>query len=66
MKVAVDADRCMGHGMCQALAPQVYRINDDTGFNEMGDVEIPDGLADAARRGQEACPERAIALDGMA
>jgi ferredoxin len=65
MKVAVDAERCMGHGMCQALAPQVYRINDETGFNEMGDVEVPQGLAADARRGQEACPERAIALSDI-
>jgi ferredoxin len=62
VKVRVDPQRCMGHGMCCALAPEVYRINEESGFNEMGAFEADDRQESAARRGAAACPERAISL----
>jgi ferredoxin len=62
MKVRVDPARCMGHGMCTALAPDVYRINEDSGLNEMGEFTIADDLRDSVNRGLAACPERAISL----
>ncbi|GAA3431834.1 ferredoxin [Kutzneria kofuensis] len=61
MRIQVDTERCMGHGMCNALAPEVYEVTDE-GFNEMGVVDVPDHLRDAAFRGANACPERIIAL----
>ncbi|AGL15953.1 ferredoxin [Actinoplanes sp. N902-109] len=67
MKIRVDPDGCMGHGMCQALAPDVYEINETSGVNEMGDFEVAPGQEAAATRGAAACPERAIAvLDSFA
>ncbi len=62
MRVQVDSQRCMGHGMCYALAPEVFSINEDTGFNEMGEFEITEEQRDGAARGVSACPEHAIAL----
>ncbi|WP_433728981.1 ferredoxin [Actinoplanes sp. CA-051413] len=62
MKIKIDADSCMGHGMCSALAPEVYEINGDTGFNEMGEFEVEEDRHAAAARGASACPERAIRL----
>ena len=62
MRVSVDPDGCMGHGMCQALAPEVYEINEISGVNEMGDFEADPGLEAAVARGAAACPERAIAI----
>ena len=62
MKVQVDQERCMGHGMCSALAPSLYRINVDTGFNEMGEFEISLERRADAERGVAACPERAISI----
>ena len=35
MKIVVDCDRCQGHAMCAAQAPDVYEL-DDTGYNSMG------------------------------
>jgi ferredoxin len=65
MKVEVDAERCMGHGQCYAMVPEVFQVNPDTGFNEMGRFEAPDSAAPGIRRGMSACPERAISiLDG--
>jgi len=48
--------------MCHANAPDVYEL-DDLGYNVMdGEVDVDDALADAARRGAESCPERAITI----
>lgn len=65
MKVSVDSDRCMGHAMCAARAPEVYHVTEESGMNEMGAFEVPDALADAATRGARACPERIITVDGV-
>lgn len=61
MKVRVDPERCMGHSMCNAMAPEVYGVS-DMGFNEMGEFEVPEGGEAAAARGISACPERAISI----
>jgi ferredoxin len=62
MKVHVDPDRCMAHGMCHALAPEVFEVNEDSGYNEMGAFDAPAHLRDAVLRGFSACPERAISI----
>jgi ferredoxin len=65
MKVEVNSDRCMGHGMCQALVPEVFTVNAESGVNEMGRFDVNDSLAPGVRRGISGCPEQAIAiLDG--
>jgi len=63
MRITVDKDLCMGHAMCNAMAPDVYEVSDD-GFNEMGAFEVPAGQEDAAGRGARACPEQAIQISG--
>lgn len=62
MKVRVDRERCMGHGMCTALAPELFHVSEETGFNEMGEVEIAPDQQTLARRGVGACPEQAITV----
>lgn len=64
MKVRVDADRCMGHGMCNALVPEVFEIDPESGFNEMDEFEVPDAQRAAVERGVAGCPERAISIVG--
>jgi ferredoxin len=61
MKVRVDVTRCMGHSMCNAIAPDVYEVT-EMGFNEMGEFEVSPAQEQAARRGARACPERIIAI----
>lgn len=61
--IAVDPGRCVGHGRCAAVAPEVYDL-DDAGYSVLLRDAVAAGLATAARRGAEACPERAIRLDG--
>jgi ferredoxin len=62
IRIEVDGDRCGGHAVCAAVAPEVYRVNEDTGYNEMGPCDVADVLHAAAVRGASACPERAITV----
>ena len=62
MRIRVDRQRCTGHAMCHANAPDVYDL-DDVGYNVLdGEAEVDDALADQARRGADSCPERAIVI----
>lgn len=61
MKVHVDSDSCVGHGQCAANGPDVY-ILDEMGYAVSPGEDIPDELAEQARRGAAACPERAISV----
>lgn len=61
MKVIVNAAACTGHARCNALAPEVYEVDDD-GFNAVTELEVPVDLEAAAQRGAQACPERAITV----
>jgi ferredoxin len=60
-RVEVDADRCVGHGRCYTLAPDVFDA-DEVGHSIVliegvsGDLEAQ--AADAERN----CPEGAITL----
>jgi ferredoxin len=62
MKIRVNPEKCMGHGMCTALVPDVYQINEESGYNEMGDFERPDDDRAEVLRGVSACPEGAISV----
>jgi ferredoxin len=62
MKVFIDPDKCMGHGMCYALAPGVY-ADDDQGYGTViGDGTVVPDQAEAARAGAANCPESAISV----
>ncbi|MFG2353527.1 ferredoxin [Streptomyces sp. NPDC048521] len=60
--IRVDSDVCQGYALCHAMAPEVYEIDEDTGFNGMGEFEVSERLRGPAARGAAACPERAIRL----
>ena len=64
MKVAVDDQRCRGHGMCLTLCPEVFSLTDD-GYSVADPSEVPAGLEAAAQEAIENCPEQAISeIDG--
>lgn len=65
MIVRVDEQLCVGHGRCYALAPDVFGA-DDYGHAVVLHREIAaaDPLAATARAGADACPERAITIEG--
>jgi ferredoxin len=63
VRYLVDQALCCGHGQCAALAPEVYRLDDDGYNEEVGHLDdIEPGLEEAARAGAMACPDAAIRL----
>ena len=67
MKIAVDADLCQGHAMCEAEAPEVFRY--DHHISDVVQVLQPDPppeLHDAVRRAVRYCPAMALSLSNDA
>jgi ferredoxin len=61
LTVAVDDERCRGHGVCWSLCPEVFTLTDD-GYAEVSAAEVPPQFEGAVRDAYESCPERAITL----
>jgi ferredoxin len=57
--VRVDANRCVGHGRCYVLGPDVYG-EDNRGHCVILRSDVPPELHQQARAGEENCPEGAI------
>ena len=62
MKVRVDPEKCVGHGRCYDLAPDVYE-EDERGYCRVRRETIGPDLAKQARLGEENCPEDAILVE---
>jgi ferredoxin len=60
-RVWVDAERCVGHGRCYTLAPDVFDA-DEIGHSIVRVAEVSGEQEDHAVIGEQNCPERAIAL----
>ncbi len=64
MKVRVEAERCQGHGVCVASAPELFAF-DEAGEKALAvsrELTAPD--RDGARGAEASCPELAIVLEG--
>ncbi len=59
MKVKVNPDVCIGCGACQAIAPDVFEINDEGIAQEIME-EVKDELVEDATDAKEGCPVNAI------
>lgn len=62
MKVRVDPEKCVGHGRCYELAPEVFG-EDERGHCRVLREIVPAGLEDQARLGEANCPEDAITTE---
>jgi ferredoxin len=63
MRIAVDGKLCSGHGRCYDVSPDVFTPDDEGFCGERGTAfEVAPGVEEAARRGADACPERAITV----
>ena len=61
MKVGVDFDLCESNGLCEALAPDVFELDDDD-FLQLHKEQIGDEDLESVRRAVAACPRTAISL----
>lgn len=59
MKLKVNKNICIGCGACQAVAPEVFEIDDD-GLAKAIDAEIKEELIDDALDAKDGCPVDAI------
>ena len=59
MKLKVNKDLCIGCGACQAVAYEVFEIEDD-GLATAKIDEIPEELIEDAVDAKEGCPTDAI------
>ena len=60
MRVEVDLGRCEAHGMCESIAPEVFRLDDDDLLHH---DETPDeALREKVQRAVASCPAQAIRL----
>jgi ferredoxin len=62
MRVRVDRAKCVGHGRCYVLGPEVF-TDDERGHCVVRAASVPHELETQARLGEENCPEAAISLD---
>lgn len=62
MRIRVEREKCQGHAMCSAVAPELFTLDDD-GYSDIDVLEVPPGREEDARRGTAACPEGAIFLE---
>ncbi len=61
MKVFVDPDICMGCGVCETIAPQVFELGEDGIAKVLVDI-VPVELEADVRQAVEECPEEAISI----
>jgi ferredoxin len=62
MKAFVDADVCMGCGICEAIAPRVFRLESEPYAIVIVDV-VPAGDEGDVRDAMDQCPEQAISIE---
>lgn len=62
MKVKVDFDLCESNALCEALAPEVFEIDDDD-YLQLKQEEIGEEQEAAVRQAVAACPRSAISLE---
>jgi ferredoxin len=61
VRVEVNPNICEGHGQCNAIAPEIYDL-DDGGYCLIRTPEVPPGLEPQAEEGALACPVQAITV----
>ena len=62
MKIEFASDRCVGHGQCYALAPELFEPDDDGYSQPKVDGDVPPELEAKARAAANTCPEYAITI----
>ncbi|WP_067848456.1 ferredoxin [Nocardia lijiangensis] len=59
MRLAADRGRCEGHGMCEALAPALFRVGAD-GVVEPPAESVSPADAEVVALAVDSCPVQAL------
>jgi len=62
MNAVIDADACVGCGLCANMCAEVYQMQDDKAI-VIGD-SIADNLVESAKEAATSCPVEAIKIEG--
>lgn len=62
MKVKVDFDLCESNGLCEAIAPDVFELDDDD-FLQLKTEDVTDDNRTDIERAVASCPKTAISLE---
>jgi ferredoxin len=61
MRLIVDPDLCEGNGVCEKLAPEIFRLGDDDQARVLVD-HPPDSASGKVEQAIRRCPRQAIRL----
>lgn len=62
MKIRIEKPACVGNARCEAVAPDLYPLDDD-GYISIEGFDVPAGKEKEAVRGARSCPERIIVVE---
>jgi ferredoxin len=63
VKVSVNMDRCVGHGMCRMACPEVFALNDEDGKAIVLQSFVPAPFQPAVEQAERGCPEGAVIIE---
>jgi ferredoxin len=61
MRVEVDLDKCVGHGICESIADDVFEVQDD-GTVVIRESERPESDRARMKQAVTQCPAAALRL----
>lgn len=62
MRIKVDFDLCESNGLCEAMAPEVFELDDDDFLQLKVEHTTPENV-DNVKRAVASCPRAAITLE---
>jgi ferredoxin len=61
MRVVVDKMVCEANGVCEALAPEIFQLDDEDELHIL-QPEVPPELEDKVRAAVDRCPKLALSI----
>ena len=64
MRVVIDTSACQGFGMCEALAPDFFALDEDGHVVARDGTAVSSELLEQVEEAVESCPASALRLEG--